>query len=183
MTDNETEPEAIDDIKMHLLASTLCKEEDLRTDGPSSGFTPVAPRFKSDLEAILELAEGATPQLRYVRKKHTMTAYYGFGDASSKVSEPQYKGQTVYMGGMDCGEGMMNRRAPTTGNYETSSTRWKKKPVKDTWGRASCGYSQTTRQQRPAFTGEDLLLSCYTSWCCVYERPNCSTDSLYTWFM
>ena len=82
-TDNETEPEAIDDIKMRLLASTLCKEEDLRTDGPSSGFTPVAPRFKSDLEAILELAKGATPQLRYVRRKHTMIAYYGFGDASS----------------------------------------------------------------------------------------------------
>ena len=43
----------------------------------------MAPRFKSDLEAILKLAEGATPQLHYVRRKHTMIAYYGFGDASS----------------------------------------------------------------------------------------------------
>ena len=77
------EPESLEDIKLRLLADSLCEEEDIRTDGPISGLTPVAPRFKSDLEAILHLADGEKPQLRYVRSKHTMTAYYGFGDASS----------------------------------------------------------------------------------------------------
>jgi hypothetical protein len=81
---NEDEGESIDEIKLHLLANTTCKEEDfLRVDGPESGLTPAAPRFKSDLEALLELADGERPQLRYVRSKCTLTAYYGFGDASS----------------------------------------------------------------------------------------------------
>ncbi len=75
--------ESLEDIKLSLLADSLCEEEDTHTDGPSSGLTPVAPRFKSDLEAILHLADGEKPQLRYGRSKHTMTAYYGFGDASS----------------------------------------------------------------------------------------------------
>jgi len=80
---DEDEDEAIDEIKLHLLANTICEEEDLRVDGPESGLTPAAPRFKSDLEAPLELAEGERPQLRYVRSKRSLTAYYGFGDASS----------------------------------------------------------------------------------------------------
>jgi len=75
--------ESLEDIKLGLLADSLCEEEDTHTDGPSSGLTPVVPRFKSDLEAILHLADGEKPQLHYVRSKHTMTAYYGFGDASS----------------------------------------------------------------------------------------------------
>ena len=79
---NKAEAESLEEIKLHLLASSLREGEDLQINSPSTGLTPAATRFKSDLEAILLLAEGERPQLRYVRSKHTMTAYYGFGDAS-----------------------------------------------------------------------------------------------------
>ena len=47
------EHESLEDIKLGLLADSLCEEEDTHTNGPSSGLKPVVPRFKSDLEAIL----------------------------------------------------------------------------------------------------------------------------------
>jgi hypothetical protein len=51
--------------------------------GPPSGITCAVPRFRSDLEAILVLAASPTPLKRVVRSKKMLTAYYGFGDASS----------------------------------------------------------------------------------------------------
>ena len=52
-------------------------------DSPTSGITQAAPRFLLDLKAILQLAAGDTPRSRCVRSTNTLTAYYGFGDASS----------------------------------------------------------------------------------------------------
>ena len=53
------------------------------TAGPASGITMAVPRFQSDLEAILFLAESNTPRVRVVRSTKIVTAFYGFGDASS----------------------------------------------------------------------------------------------------
>ncbi len=46
------------------------------------GDSLAAPRFREDLEAILFLAESKQPYMRRVRGRRTVTAYYGFGDAS-----------------------------------------------------------------------------------------------------
>jgi hypothetical protein len=73
---------SLNDVKIQLLAHTSGEEEQW-LDGPISGLKPAAPCFKEDLEAILQLAEGQRPALRCIRSKLTMTAYYGFGDASS----------------------------------------------------------------------------------------------------
>ena len=51
-------------------------------DGPSTGITFAVPRFKEDLEALVFLIASATPTMRCVRRNRTLTAYYGFGDAS-----------------------------------------------------------------------------------------------------
>ena len=51
--------------------------------GPLSGMTPVAPRFKTDLEALICLTDSPTPARRVVRRRDLVTALYGFGDASS----------------------------------------------------------------------------------------------------
>ena len=57
--------------------------EDARNDGPTSGLTEAVPRFKEDLEALLHLSQDDKTVMRCVRNKHTLMAYYGFGDASS----------------------------------------------------------------------------------------------------
>jgi hypothetical protein len=44
---------------------------------------PAAPQLNQDLRAILQLTKGEQPQVRSVRSKLTITAYYSFGDASS----------------------------------------------------------------------------------------------------
>lgn len=51
--------------------------------GPDSGLTQAVPRMKNDLKALLELAASETPRQRVIRAKNIVTAYYGFGDASS----------------------------------------------------------------------------------------------------
>ena len=74
----------MEDIKEELMRQTLVGgSEDSRNDGPTSGLTEAVPRFKEDLEALLQLAQDDEPILRCVRSKHTLTAFYGFGDASS----------------------------------------------------------------------------------------------------
>jgi hypothetical protein len=78
---NPTEANNIEDIKIQLLTHNDCKEESAQ-DGSSSGLTPAAPQLKQDLGAILQLTEGEQPQVQRVRSKLTITAYYGFGDAS-----------------------------------------------------------------------------------------------------
>ena len=50
---------------------------------PESGTTRAVPRLADDLRALLKLSEGDNPIPRVVRGKVVITAYYGFGDASS----------------------------------------------------------------------------------------------------
>ena len=69
-TVNEEDEEAL------LAGLGSCRE-------PPSGVTCAVPRFRQDLEAILELAESPQPLRRVVRHRKLLTAYYGFGDASS----------------------------------------------------------------------------------------------------
>ena len=51
--------------------------------GPTSGFTPAVPRFRTDLEALIILTAGPTPVKRVIRRREVVTVVYGFGDASS----------------------------------------------------------------------------------------------------
>jgi len=54
------------------------------SQGPSLGLTIAAPRFKKDLEALLFHSQSKEPTMRQVRSSDViLTAYYGFGDASS----------------------------------------------------------------------------------------------------
>ena len=53
------------------------------SQAPESGFTTPVPRFKDDLEALLSLTAAESPAVMTVRCKHVITAFYGFGDASS----------------------------------------------------------------------------------------------------
>ena len=73
---------SLDDLEIDLLTHTLTGR-DGHHDAPASGVTQAAPRFQQDLEAIFYLAEGDTSRMRGVRGTSTLTAYYGFGDASS----------------------------------------------------------------------------------------------------
>ena len=52
-------------------------------DAPASGITQAVPRLRADLEALLFLSSAEKPRYRVVRGRVVMTAYYGFGDASS----------------------------------------------------------------------------------------------------
>ena len=65
------------------LESTLEEKGFVQERGPSSGFTPVVPRFRTDLEALLLLTASPSPVKRIVRRKELVTVVYGFGDASS----------------------------------------------------------------------------------------------------
>ena len=58
-------------------------EEILQENGPASGLTPFVPRLEMDLRALLEIVNSPKPVLRVVRSKSVLTAFYGFGDASS----------------------------------------------------------------------------------------------------
>ena len=69
-------------MKIDLLTLTLTGW-DGHHDAPASGVTQAAPHFQWDPEAILHLAEGDTPRMQCVRGTSTLTAYYGFGEASS----------------------------------------------------------------------------------------------------
>ncbi len=71
----------MESVKIKLVAQTAMREEN-HGSGPPSGITKAVPRFKEDLEAILELASGGKPALRCVQSKCILMAYYGFGDAS-----------------------------------------------------------------------------------------------------
>ena len=84
----DPELNGMEDIKEELMGQTLVGESyDARSDGPTSGLTKAVPRFKEDLEALLHLAKDDEPAMRCVRNKHTITAYYGVGDASSGGSD------------------------------------------------------------------------------------------------
>jgi hypothetical protein len=80
--DTEATTSSLDDLKVDLITRSLTGR-DGPNDGPESGVTQAAPRLQQDLDAILHLADADTPRMRCVRSKRTLTAYYGFGDASS----------------------------------------------------------------------------------------------------
>jgi hypothetical protein len=77
---NTVETSNMENIKIQFLTHDDCEGGSLQ-DGPTLGVTPAAPHFLQDLEAILHLTEGEQPQVRSVRSKCTITAYYGFCDA------------------------------------------------------------------------------------------------------
>ena len=75
------ESEGIEDEEV-----TLFHEKEVDSpppDAPLSGTTQAVPRLREDLEALLFLSSADKPRYRIVRGKVVMTAYYGFGDASS----------------------------------------------------------------------------------------------------
>jgi hypothetical protein len=78
--DHEGNPEGIKSMKIELVAQAMLGDK-RRGSGPLSGITKAVPRFKEDLEAILELALGDKPAMRCVQSKRMLMAYYGFGNA------------------------------------------------------------------------------------------------------
>ena len=65
----------------HALENRESGEEEMLR-APESGVTQAVPRFRSDLEALLELTSAASPTIRKVRSGRVCVAIYGFGDAS-----------------------------------------------------------------------------------------------------
>jgi hypothetical protein len=88
---------------MEEVKSTLMIDAAGRTGnnsgGPPGGFTMAVPRFEEDLEALTLLTKGECPTKQCVRNRKSLTAYYGFGDASSAGL-----GATV-----ECPEGLQGR--------------------------------------------------------------------------
>ena len=82
-TEEEDDGPDRDEVEAELDEGDIMMEAAGTTTGPASGITMAVPRFCSDLEAILFLAESVTPRMRVVRSTSTLTAFYGFGDASS----------------------------------------------------------------------------------------------------
>ena len=73
----------MENTKQDLLRQFLVKDDNnSRIDRPPTGLMEAVPRFKEDLEALLHLAQANKPAMRCVCNRHTVTAYYGFGDAS-----------------------------------------------------------------------------------------------------
>lgn len=60
------------------------EEEEGQLNAPLDGQTTAVPRFRDDLQALLQLSNFELPPLRLVRGKVVFTALYGFGDASGK---------------------------------------------------------------------------------------------------
>jgi hypothetical protein len=51
---------------------------------PEDGLTTPVPRFRDDINALIQLSNFDLPPLRVVRPAHVVHVYYGFGDASGK---------------------------------------------------------------------------------------------------
>jgi hypothetical protein len=51
---------------------------------PEDGLTTPVPRFRDDIDALIQLSNFDLPPLRVVRPVHVVHVYYGFGDASGK---------------------------------------------------------------------------------------------------
>jgi hypothetical protein len=91
--DEAVVPQSMEEWKMEYVA----QEGNVRADGPSTGITFAVPRFKEDLEALVQLTSGTTPTMRCVRSKRMLTAYYGFGDASgSGFGATVQRGNGIY---------------------------------------------------------------------------------------
>jgi hypothetical protein len=71
----------MENVKIELVAQAMMRDKGCGTGTPS-GITKAVPRFKEDLEAILELATGDKPAMRCVQSNRMLMANYRFGDAS-----------------------------------------------------------------------------------------------------
>jgi hypothetical protein len=79
-----TDEESSDDVEDMLLEDMIDGEETLPpAHQPESGYTFTVPRFEDDLDALLRLTASIEPTRRIVRSSKVITAFYGFGDASS----------------------------------------------------------------------------------------------------
>jgi hypothetical protein len=59
---------------------------------PEDGLTTPVPRFRDDINTLLQLTNFVLPPLRVVRPAHVVHVYYGFGDASGKhLAQPCQK--------------------------------------------------------------------------------------------
>ncbi len=81
-TDNNTAQLDMQDMKRALLTKVTTGRMDGR-GGPPGGFTLAIAQFREDLEALTKLNQGERLAKRCVRSQQMLTAYYGFGDASS----------------------------------------------------------------------------------------------------
>jgi hypothetical protein len=81
-TNNDTTHLDMQDVKRALLTKVTTG----RTDGrgvPPGGFILAVIWFREDLEVLTILTQGERPAKRCVWSQQTLTAYYGFEDASS----------------------------------------------------------------------------------------------------
>jgi hypothetical protein len=75
--------ENMEEFKLNHLVRTSSGKPPA-SKGPVSGLTSPVPRFRQDLEALLQLTQSTKPILQRVRNASCVTmAFYGFGDASS----------------------------------------------------------------------------------------------------
>jgi hypothetical protein len=80
--EQETET-SVEELKLQGLIRAV-QGTGANSQGPSSGLTIAVLQFKRDLEALLFLPWSKEPNMRQVRSSNVvLTAYYGFGDASS----------------------------------------------------------------------------------------------------
>ncbi len=161
----------MEDIKEKLLSQTLIRGDNkTQHDGPPSGFTEAVPRFRIDLEALLHLSQGEKPIVRCIRNKHTMTAYYGFGNASSGGF-----GSTV-----ELPEGLHGRFGiwGSSSKEQSSNFRELRNLVETVEEEAkvgilrmaSCGFSPTTPQLRVVSSGEGHHQNYFMIWYCASGR-------------
>lgn len=74
---------SMEELKMQALLQSSTGEP-MYLKGPPSGVTVAVPRFRQDLEALIFLTMDDEPIQRRIRSnKKGLTAFYGFGDASS----------------------------------------------------------------------------------------------------
>ncbi len=62
----------------------LIKSGASHTYAPEDGVTTPVPRFRDDINALLQLTNFDLPPLRVIRPAHVVHVYYRFGDASGK---------------------------------------------------------------------------------------------------
>ena len=155
---------SIDKLKLQeLIRATQGPAID--SQGPSSGLTIAAPRFKKDLEALLFLSQSKEPTMRQVRSSDViLTVYYSFGDASSDgfgftVARP---------GGLHGRYGLWSRDIEDqSSNYRELRnlvTRLKKKLRPAISKVQNCGCSQTIPRRRAVIARVAHRPNYFTSW-------------------
>ncbi len=160
---------SIDELKLQeLIRATQGPAID--SQGPSSGLTIAVPRFKKDLEALLFLSQSKEPTMRQVRSSDViLTAYYGFGDASSDGF-----GSTVARSG-----GLHGRYGLWARDIEDQSSNYRElRNLVDTVKKLrpaiskvqNCGCSQTIPRRRAVFTRVTHCRNYSMSWSSGLEK-------------